>query len=120
MWLYAHLVEPVDLFDATLMAAAGEFRSQKRFHDVHSLVVLERSSREREHVGVIVFARQSRSGGITDQRRADTRHFVGSDGHADSGAANDDTKIVLAAGNAACRAFSEIRVVHGFLGRGAD
>jgi hypothetical protein len=79
-----------DLFHASLMPSAGERRRQPQRQNFFGETKRNDPAAHREHVGIVVFARQPRCVQIVAECRANSLNFVGGDLLALAAAAQDD------------------------------
>ena len=112
--------QAVDLRDTQRVPAALERRRQPGLDDGPGGVGVGAVAREREHVGVVVLARERRTLDVVDQRGAHARETVRGVRHAEAAAADHDAARGFAARDRARGGGRELRVVHGARAVGAD
>lgn len=109
-----------DFFDAALVAACGKGSGEPDGDDFACELGREHFGAEGEDVGVVVFAAVAGGGGIVAEGGADAGDFVCGDGGADAGGIENDGAGCFTAGDGECGFFSEVGVVHGGGGIGAE
>ena len=102
-----------DLVDAALMPSALERRVEPEREDFVGQPERDDPAAHRQHVGVVVLARQPRGVEIVAQRGADAGDLVGGDLLALSAAAEHDAAIGAAVGDRAPDREADRRIVHG-------
>ena len=108
-----------DLLDALAVPAAVEVRLQE---DANELAVVHRrheAARQTDDVTVVVLAEQPRKVRTADRCRADARHLVGREGHADARAADQNAAVCPALGDGVGNGRGEVRIVDAAGIRGA-
>src|SRR4051812_21878642 len=101
------------------MPAALPRRGEEDVDDRKGERLAEQTTAEREHVGIVVLARQARRRLVVAQRGARAVHLVGRDLLALAAAADDDAELGVTTDDRPRRRRAEHRVVDGFLAVGA-
>ncbi len=88
-----------NFFQTALMPAIFEGRQQPGVHNAADKFVAEEVGGKAQDVGVVVAAADLGGQLVVADRRANAGELVGYDGHADTGAVNQDATVALARGH---------------------
>src|SRR5262245_598039 len=105
-----------DLLESRHVPPALEWGLEPNPQPAHRGVRVRETAAEREHVGVVVLAREACGLVAVDQRGADADHLVGDNALADTAPAQHDRTVGATVRDALRGRDAEVRVVHGRLG----
>ena len=110
----------MDLSDPCGVAAAFEGCLQEGLDDFACARFRQHARAERDHIQIVVLARQLGRVGIHNRRRANAVYLIGRDCHPDAGAAHEDAAIEPPARYAFGDRPGEVGIVHGMSVAGAE
>src|SRR5262249_18611997 len=110
----------LDLIEPPLVASTLEGGLQPQLENLVGEPERDDASAHREHVGVVVLARQPRGIEVVAERGADAAHLVGGDLLALTAAAQHDAAFGAAVGDGAADGEADRRVIDRFLAVGAE
>jgi hypothetical protein len=109
-----------ELLNAALVAPAGKIGLEKGGDAGARHVLADQPRAERQHIGIIMLARQPRRKRLVDPRAAARRVAVDGDGDAEAGAAYGDPALSAAAWNLLSQLRAILRIVHALRTVGAE
>ena len=110
--LGAGLLDFVNFFEAAGVSASGKRGAQPELHDLGGAAFIEDARTEGKDVEIVVLARHLGLVLTADIGGADAGDFVGADGHADAGAADEDAALGASGGDVFGHFHGKVGIIH--------